>query len=1511
MERTRTVSLVATLTCGVLFSQLSCSGGGSGGGGQGDPGRSVGRLIDHSPFDGEEGVALTRETILRFDEALDARSVRDSIVSVQAGSHTVTPRLFLARDGLTLTLFWEPALPAGETIEVSLRGRGLRTRTRKPVDLDGDGRPGGDLAFAFTTVALERVPRTDVSGRVFASEVEGVRNVPLAGVTVFVDGLESEAFTTTDHLGNFCLRDLPAGRLFVHIDGSTASSAPQGFYYPTVGKAWETRRGERINVGTIHLPAVAENALHETSRTQPVAVQIASEQLGRITDPALAQWLSEIELVVPADSLFANDGTRGGRVGIAPVARDRLPGVLPPGLNLPIVITVQTDGPSNFEVPAQITFPNLPDPTTGEALPPGTQTALWSFNHDTGRFEVVGTATVTPDGRFIESDPGEGIRAPGWHGTAPGSQGDGKKPRKPPTEPCKLRTWDITRTAYRVASELAACAVEVSKLRNAWRCFNEAKAFVDALLDQVDTIVQILQTQGTQADPSIIIPLIDDVIGKKNAAVGLFQCFETADPTSKIAGLISCARRALTIAEELCNLTANCTSIIGREIACRIIGPADALISELEGLFDLFEAWKRRAWVEVVCQAIERATSLARRYLGTDGLSQGEVDEIIQAMQEIRPAANGVYAIVPAFARTDATVPPAIGVSEDLTSSASRTAEDIAVPAEATFFYALQLGDDPMLEPRRGETGSTGTFSLIVPQDTPYVLAQYDPIENLYGESGGITARVGRRTTFGAAALIDASTLTDMDADGLADVAERVVGTREDMADTDGDGVSDRDELIAGTDPLDGIGGRPGVLYAIDAAAPAHDVCGTEGALILALGNTGIEVFNAWNGLEPASIGRMDTPGSATRVACAGPYVAVADGSAGLTIVDLNDPANPVVLHTLSIGTVNGVAATRDLAYAVTAEGQVVVVELAAGLELTRAAIGAGLIDVQVRGEFVYALADTYVHVLQRIGLRLQPVNTINVTRSSCRRLFLGDDHLVVTHWMGFVTFDVATDPANPSLLAATDTSQRGWMHLVHDGSGNALCVVGLNASPDTTNDLHLYDVRDPARPATFRREFANDGLANAIPVSVVSYNGLAYLADRRGKLLVVRTLLRDLGTEPPQVSLETNAPTGTIEEGKRMTLRARVQDDVLVRDVDFLVDGERIATDGSFPFEVTVQVPARSTATELVVSARAWDTGGNDRVTDDVTVAITADTTSPTVIDSYPRDAGRAIADLDDTVSLIFSEPIDPASLDLQSVAVVHAGPDSVFGTMDDLPLSAVDVAYRPELQSALFTLERTFPEGEVQVAVATTIRDIAGNALVTHGFTFTAITGLSMRMYRGWSSNDMDTFFASRTPDEFTVTFAGSSAERVHATVIPNVDFQTASGAWFVHGGANGVRETGIGQPASGDDLTFLAPGSAGSNYAVLVEGALRIEEAGDFVFSVPLDDTVALEIDGRRILSVLSGCRVTTVTSGVHTFAAGTYRFRMALGNGCPSGFVGILRANGPGFPGGVIPPRFFRP
>jgi hypothetical protein len=410
-----------------------------------------------SPASGEGDVAVTRETVLHFSMplALNA-SIDTSKLFAEFGGRKILSRVELSSDRKKATLFYLEPLPSNARIRVSFDSTGVNDLLNRAIDGDGDGQAGGSYITSFDTLSITAVAGTAISGRVFASERgTGGNEVPLAGVTVTVDGAEQTLRTTTDAQGNFTLSPCPAGSFFVHIDGRTSpqSAWPGGDYYPNVGKRWEALAGRTDNLsgnpedtsrGTIYLPKVLGAALQTVSQTQETEVEFPPAVLA--TNPALAGT----ELIVPANSLFADDGTRGGRVGIAPVSPDRLPSPLPPGLNLPIVITIQTDGATNFDRPVPICFPNLPDPVTGEKLPPGAKSALWSFNHDLGDWEVIGPMTVTEDGNFVKTDAGVGVRQPGWHGTQPGTPGDGGEEDKDPPpddddEPLEISVQSATR----------------------------------------------------------------------------------------------------------------------------------------------------------------------------------------------------------------------------------------------------------------------------------------------------------------------------------------------------------------------------------------------------------------------------------------------------------------------------------------------------------------------------------------------------------------------------------------------------------------------------------------------------------------------------------------------------------------------------------------------------------------------------------------------------------------------------------------------------------------------------------------------------------------------------------------------------------------------------------------------------------------------------------------------------------------------------------------------------------
>lgn len=388
-------------------------------------------LTESSPANGESGVAVTRETIFRFSEPLAATTVLDAgRIMATFGGRQLLSRIDLASDRKTVTLFYLEPLPASARVRVTFFGAGLKDEYGRSLDLDGDGQPGGDAVVDFDTYSTTPVPATAVIGHVYASDPipdgqGGFTNRPLPGVRITVDGAEQELFAVTDLQGSFKLEPCPAGRFFVKIDGHTSplSQWPNGDYYPTVGKAWEAVAGRTNNLaggsGQIFLPLVTATTLTPVSAIAPTVVTFPGDVLQSHPD------LAGVSITVPPNTLFSDDGTRGGRVGIAPVPPDRLPEPLPQGLEFPLVITIQTDGPSNFGVPVPVRFPNLPDPVSGVPLPAGGKSALWSFNHDKGHWELQGPMTVSADGDYVETDPGVGVRQPGWHGTMPGSPGTG------------------------------------------------------------------------------------------------------------------------------------------------------------------------------------------------------------------------------------------------------------------------------------------------------------------------------------------------------------------------------------------------------------------------------------------------------------------------------------------------------------------------------------------------------------------------------------------------------------------------------------------------------------------------------------------------------------------------------------------------------------------------------------------------------------------------------------------------------------------------------------------------------------------------------------------------------------------------------------------------------------------------------------------------------------------------------------------------------------------------------
>lgn len=552
---------------------------------------------------------------------------------------------------------------------------------------------------------------------------------------------------------------------------------------------------------------------------------------------------------------------------------------------------------------------------------------------------------------------------------------------------------------------------------------------------------------------------------------------------------------------------------------------------------------------------------------------------------------------------------------------------------------------------------------------------------------------------------------TDGDGDGLSDTAEFILGTDEDNPDSDGDGVLDGAEVQQGTDPVDGLAVRTGIINGADTPGNAVDIAAVNDVTVLALEDAGVAIFNVFNGLNPALIGQVDTPGTALRVALDGSLIAVADGAAGLAVIQARDPAAAQIVHQVNLGgAARSVAVAGGIAFAGTAGGDLVAVDLASGLVLSRLRLDGPVVDVVVSGDGVFALTENRLHELSFADGTLSDLGSASspVFSTPNARLFVGDNLAYAVHGKGANVFDLAS-PGLPRLVTTANTTQFGWKQLVANGSGLALAAVSPNSTLDGPHHVSLYDLSDPMVTTAFVTEFVTPGISRAVTI----YNGLAYVADGPAGLQVINYRAYDRNGVAPTITLTTSFASGVAEEGKPMRLSAQVRDDVQVRNVRFYVDGEQVNTDGNFPFETRVVTPLIGPAkTSFKVRALATDTGGNSTWSEELTLNLVPDATAPRVTRSVPYHG--ALIGATDNAALFFSEPLDAATVVPAAITLTGAGADGQFGGTDDSVLNAT-LATNPEVTAVFLALPGRLEPGLYRLAATAALRDRAGNAMAT----------------------------------------------------------------------------------------------------------------------------------------------------------------------------------------------------
>ncbi len=1281
-----------------------------------------GKLVTISssfPIAGETGVSVNRETVVHFSSPIAPNSIiTSSNFFAGFGGRKFLSRIELAADRRKATLFYQEPIPGSVRITAVFDATGIKDARGREIDADGDGQPGGLFLLQFDTYSTTPIENTAISGTVFASEpvpngAGGFTNRPIPGVTITVDGAEETMRAVTGANGQFTLSPCPAGRFFVHIDGRTSplSAWPNGAYYPNIGKAWTAQGGRNDNLapgeGVIFLPLIPAETLKPVSLTQDTEIRLSPDAVA--ANPALAG----VKILVPANSLFDNDGRRGGMVGIAMVDPERLPEPLPPGLTHLLDITVQSDGGQNFDRPVPACFPNVPN-REGFPMAPGARAVLMSFNHDTGKWETVGGMTVSDDGKLVCTDPGVGIRQPGWHGM------EGPPPVTPPpaapfppTQPtfpdqvndCKNVTDPncASRCDGQNNADIADCNQTYEDKRN--RCIANGQIGGDCadakLAAERDECIANSRAKRKSCQDGCVKQVCSG--GGGPTAPSIARASTPAEQASALLDQISAlyaaiGDRAPTAAEraQIDGLLAEVRAITGPDAsafwaAARSAGQA---IADANNLFN----WGARSY------PIYRASFNLRSGLRRGTLTEFELNWRSAFIRQSTEAFGQYQVFLPISASggmDGSEGQDAVRIDDWFYDARTRSVGRSSVKVSQVGFLPRFL-PGATLVPLRSRLSET---SPLLPLFADEQLQFINTLANLGGAealadlvNAAITALDGR----------------DTDNDGLADLAEFIIGTDPRKKDTDGDGLMDGAEIDQGLNPLDGRRTPVGVIGAVPVQGEAVDVAAFNDRAVVALKSGGVGIFDVAAERLGVLIARLDAPG-AVKVAALSQEFAVAGGDfEGLLIVD---PQNPSGLRRVfAFGSVTATAVEGGFAWIGTASSLLLFMDLATGNIIDSVELPSPPSDIALDGGLVTVVLNQQLLAFEQFEGEIVPRGQINLGLSmpdlitGRRRLAVGDGTAFATDLDGFSRFDVS----NPLELARISQRQSygpaSFKQILPTGSGYGLAVVGsspVDLNP-TLHNVQIFDLRNPAANNNAGLIIRTPGAARAASI----YNGLAYVADGFAGLQIVNFLASDIGAVPPTISLRTSTTAGRAEEGQLLRLTAAVADDVLVRAVEFFVDGERLASDGNFPFEVALRAPLRSDAkTNILVRARAFDTGGNATWSDEQSLELIPDATAPRLLRVTPG-SGELLPSVTSILAL-FSEPLDAQTITPATIQLRGAGLDGLFGSADDRTILDYSLELRDAVPSVALTLHEVLPPGAYRLTFTPQIKDLAGNPL------------------------------------------------------------------------------------------------------------------------------------------------------------------------------------------------------
>lgn len=262
-----------------------------------------------------------------------------------------------------------------------------------------DGNFHGAVEFMAEAFAPRPLEETRISGVVLDNDLRAIPGVRLSLVGTPLSAV-------TDAEGRFLILNPPVGDgQLLDVDASGATLPGK---YSDLAFEIDVLPGQDNQLPRpMFLPLLNEGI--------EVPMAFLDERTGEVLEERVfvmptGPTLAPVTLRIPQGTRITFPPGAERKISVTRVPLNRVPMALEDGLFSQMYVSIQPEG-AHFDPPLPISFPNV------DGAAPGERVTLMSFVHDIGRFMEIGTATVSADGRAIESDPGVGIREADWHAT--------------------------------------------------------------------------------------------------------------------------------------------------------------------------------------------------------------------------------------------------------------------------------------------------------------------------------------------------------------------------------------------------------------------------------------------------------------------------------------------------------------------------------------------------------------------------------------------------------------------------------------------------------------------------------------------------------------------------------------------------------------------------------------------------------------------------------------------------------------------------------------------------------------------------------------------------------------------------------------------------------------------------------------------------------------------------------------------------------------------------------------